>query len=481
MYKRQADDCIQSLRLYRSTPQSGGITLPVLDTWDESIIPNVLDHRGIASDIAWAADEKCLSVQMFDVQISVCRSVGLASIIQALALKAVKIIGTGRGVPSVDSTSLMANRECAIARALRGGFRPATLRDEFAEFQSLYNHCPPLKGGSTSPRVNDTMGSAVQALLFYIRDELGEIGVFKGPFLNPILVSVFGSGGLWRPLTSTAELQLDLYVRLGRRPQRFFRILSLSAVDWTEDWSQDPLAGMPELPDWLLWTQGVEMRILADADRVVAGTSARVTVLLRNTTDRTLSDVSVSYSIHDSNDRVVQNGQLPSFDLLPNQTVLEPIDFPTNQEATEYVVLVSVGKGHGQIEQRYTIHASVPSLRVECMAKALQVDGPTPILFRGEIHTGEAPLQSVRCRIEVRSESDGTIVCQTESDLGPFTSTRATFSSDDFPPLTVSPDALSASGRMVLHALIVSETGEAVSTAESYPFFVMVRPIHDGR
>lgn len=149
-----------------------------------------------------------IEFRIFDAPLSVNKRIGIAMILQALALKARKM----SNVPDVGSQCLVTNREHAINRGLFGSFRidqiPQIKDKNFKEF---YVGKPPYK----------YLFEAVQGMLKFITPELKELKYiskksFKdtgglSPFLVPIFLSVFGNIDLAMIPFGDAEFQLLLY------------------------------------------------------------------------------------------------------------------------------------------------------------------------------------------------------------------------------------------------------------------------------
>ncbi|MHA2228098.1 MAG: hypothetical protein ACXABL_02745, partial [Candidatus Thorarchaeota archaeon] len=135
----------------------------------------------------------------------------MALLLQALALRAKRMLETGKIIPDVSANTLASNRESAISAGLWGPFRSGK-NEENLEFISAYNHSIDEEGRVNGSKKNRFMGDAVVSMLFLIREELEELNAIDNPFLQPLLVSIFGSEYV-EPKTTGADFQLDVYAK----------------------------------------------------------------------------------------------------------------------------------------------------------------------------------------------------------------------------------------------------------------------------
>ncbi|MEM3511883.1 MAG: glutamate-cysteine ligase family protein [Candidatus Jordarchaeales archaeon] len=203
-------DCIRDIRLKYNTSQVGPVDkdhyIPYLESLDRRFFDSVVmreppDDRYV--DVFPFTDYGTIEVRVFDSQFSVARRLALVALLQALALKAVKLTSNGGKVPNVSSSVLVENREKAILYALLGKF--FIDRGLQGRAASIYNASP-----SGSPYTK--LFEAVQGMFEYVREEVEALGFQE--YLEPFLVSVYGSKRL-EPPCSPADYLLYLYDSSG--------------------------------------------------------------------------------------------------------------------------------------------------------------------------------------------------------------------------------------------------------------------------
>ena len=86
-------------------------------------------------------------------------------------------------------------------------------------------------------------------------NELEELKAIDNPFLQPILISIFGSE-LVEPKTTGADFQLDVYAKSDMNMVVLLKQLSAITRECCTNWLYDPLDGTPKLPTWICWWKG---------------------------------------------------------------------------------------------------------------------------------------------------------------------------------------------------------------------------------
>ncbi|MEM1728717.1 MAG: glutamate-cysteine ligase family protein [Candidatus Jordarchaeales archaeon] len=203
-------DCVRDIRLKYNTSQMGPADkdhyIPYLESLDRRAFDSVVmreppDDRYV--DVFPFTDYGTIEVRVFDSQFSAARRLALVALLQALALKAVKLASKGVRVPRVSSSVVVENREKAILYGLMGKFFPDKgLKEKEASF---YNTSP-------SGEPYSKLFEAVRGMLKYVEEEVDELG-FQD-YLKPFLVSVYGSDKL-EPPCSPADYLLYLYSSSG--------------------------------------------------------------------------------------------------------------------------------------------------------------------------------------------------------------------------------------------------------------------------
>ncbi|MFW9880062.1 MAG: hypothetical protein ACFFG0_43865, partial [Candidatus Thorarchaeota archaeon] len=181
-------------------------------------------------------------------QISICRRIGIALLIQAMCYKARKLLENGTWVPDAGSETIATNREGAIERGLISIFRPAPSLSR----ESLAQYDPEFAEQYLGPQDQPVryMMQAVQRMFFYLKDELKELGFLYSPFMKPILQSVFGSVSYAEPPITEAEYQLSLYdykLKNGEDPSILYDLIYFT-IQYCQDPLNNPLTGVLTLP-----------------------------------------------------------------------------------------------------------------------------------------------------------------------------------------------------------------------------------------
>lgn len=188
-----------------------------------------------------------IELRISDAQISICRRIGVALLIQALCYKARKLLKQGVWVPDVGSETIILNRKAAIERGLISLFRPKNITRDF-----LSQYDPEFAKQYLGPEDNPVkyMMQAVQRMFFYIKEELNDLGFLYSPFLKPLLQSVFGNVSYAEPPITEAEYQLSLYdykVKNGEEPNILYDLIYFT-IQYCQDPLNNPLTGVLTLP-----------------------------------------------------------------------------------------------------------------------------------------------------------------------------------------------------------------------------------------
>jgi len=253
-----APNCVRSLRLkYNTTMLSNNDPkhfIPYITSADQKTISYFLGviqkaslEDGRFQDVFPFTDWGTIEVRISDAQISICRRIGIALLIQTMCYKARKLLAKGVWVPDAGSETIAYNRKTSIERGLISLFRPINLTrahlaqydKEFAE-QYLGPENQPIR----------YMMQAVQRMFFYLKDELKELGFLYSPFMKPILQSVFGNVSYAEPPITEAEYQLSLYdykVKSGENPNILYDLIYFT-IQYCQDPLNNPLTGTLALP-----------------------------------------------------------------------------------------------------------------------------------------------------------------------------------------------------------------------------------------
>jgi hypothetical protein len=254
-----APNCVRSLRLkYNTTMLSNNDPkhyIPYMTATDQNaqnqflqIVQKASLEDGRFQDVFPFTDWGTIEVRISDAQISICRRIGIALLIQAMCYKARMLLEKGTWVPDAGSETIATNREGAIERGLISIFRPApTLTRE-----SLAQYDPEFAEQYLGPENQPVryMTQAVQRMFFYLKDSLKDLGFLYSPFLKPLLQSVFGDVSYAKPPITEAEYQLSLYnykLSQGEDPS-ILNDLIYFTIEYSKDPLTHPLTGTLTLP-----------------------------------------------------------------------------------------------------------------------------------------------------------------------------------------------------------------------------------------
>jgi hypothetical protein len=469
----RAPKCKRSIRLYRNTTQMG-------PTNEFEMIPyiRVADKDGFAKHVnrSYARMVDCypftdygtIELRIFDTQLSIPRRIGLALILQALALKAKRMVERGEIIPDVGAKFLSANRASAVAAGLWGSFKPS---DESDEFLTNYNYQVADNGVTDKARRNRYLGDAVISMLYLIRDELDELKVVENPFMQALLVSVFGSE-FTRPKTTEADFQLDVYAKSDFNMVVLLKRLAEVTRECSTNWLYDPIEGTPHLPAWLCWWKGLEPEVIIDTDRTFAGQEAAFTILLRNRTGRNLESLTVKYSVEDSLRNIVDSNLLTIDSIETGEIHVSRIAFATRKDTTAYNVIVEVGFTGRLINLTSTINMYWMSASIRPGTTTQFADGKTPVLFNGEIETNYPSNSFVNCQVNILAPNLERVIIGTTEILKVEAGEVTTLESSRFPPLVIPPDISEGVERCVLQMRLLNESGIEIAEGASKPFYV---------
>lgn len=254
-----APNCVRSLRLKNNTTMLSNNDpkhfIPYLTATDQNaqnyfleVVQKASLEDGRFQDVFPFTDWGTIEIRISDAQISICRRIGIAMLIQTLCYKARKLLERETWVPDVGSETIAANRKNAIERGLISLFKPApNLTREF-----LAKYDPDFAEQYLGPENQPVryMTQAVQRMFFYLKDELLELGFLYSPFLKPLLQSVFGDVSYAKPPITEAEYQLSLYdykIKNGEDPNILYDLIYFT-IEYCQDPLNNPLTGTLTLP-----------------------------------------------------------------------------------------------------------------------------------------------------------------------------------------------------------------------------------------
>lgn len=473
--KMRAPKCKRSIRLVKNTTQLG-------PTNEFEFIPYLLgpDVEGFAQhvnrsyarmvDLYPFTRLKTIELRVSDTQLSVPRRIGVALLLQTLALKAKKMIEAGETIPDVGADALAVNRESAVDAGLWGPFR-ASKADPASDYIRSYNMYIDDDGSPNSKKRNRFLGDAVVSMLYLVRDELEELDVIDNPFIQPLLVSIFGSE-FSAPRTTEADFQLDVYAKSDLNLVVLLRKLTEITRECCINWLYDPLEGTPQLPTWLCWWKGIEPEIVTAKERIFSGQKAHVSVSIRNALPRPVQDLTFIYSIEDSDRSLVERNVIPIPRIDPGEINIQHLEFNTSKGVPAYNILVSVGLGGREIHVTGSIQTFWTKSSIRPTTTTIFADGATQIPFSGEIETSYPDTEFLAAKVSVLSPMREKVLAEVKQPLSVEPGGLIAFKNTDFPPLVVPDDLSEGVERCVLRIVLTDSEGEEVTTGMSRPFYI---------
>ncbi len=381
--KLQAPGCVRSVRLQLNVRQLGPDDpqhyIPHLKSLDEEFFEKTIGRTPARMcDMYPFTKYGTVEARFFDCQISVIRKIALAALLQAIALKAKKLLETKEEIPEIDSETLIKNRRSAIRWGLTGPFfKPKDLElivKRHPDFARMYffDH----KSGGKEPvkRLVD----AVKNMFLFLREELEELGVLKSEYLNPLLVSVYGdvAGKVTAPMT-TADYQLEKFFEFGEDIESLSRELQIIADQTCNNIWSDPLSGTPNLQEIIMVP--VSLEVALDTPVVFEGQPVTCRVFVENKGDEPLRDLTLRCIVTSQSGEEVLEEEF-ALDLLePGEKRVGEVEFETEAGISQYTLSAELMISSELIT---TDKLAIPVYRVNCKSDLIaQVDG---VIVTGE-------------------------------------------------------------------------------------------------
>jgi len=473
--KTRAPKCKRSIRLFHNTTQLGPTNefelIPYLEKPDvEGFARHVNRSYARMVDLYPFTRLNTIELRVTDTQLSVSRRIGVALLLQALALKAKKLIETGHEIPDVGADALAANREAVVEAGLWAPFRPSRIKPE-SDFIKIYNKQINDDGTLNEKKRNRFFGDAVNSMLFFIREELEELDIIDNPFMQPLLVSIYGSEFV-EAKTTGADFQLDVYAKSDLNLVVLLRKLSEITRECCINWLYDPLEGTPQLPTWLCWWKGIEPEIITEKERIFAGQKAHVSLSIRNVLEKPVEDLTLTYTIEDSDRHVIERKLIPISKIGSGEIYIEHLEFDTSKGIPAYNILAAVGLSGQEIHVSGTIQTFWTKASIRPNTTTIFADGATQIPFSGDIETSYPDSEFLAVKVTVLSPMREKILAEVEKPLSVEPGGVISFKNQDFPPLVVPDDLSEGVERCVLKISLTDSEGEEVTASTSKPFYI---------
>ncbi len=471
----RAPRCKRSIRLTKNTTQMGPTNefelIPFLETADKELFARHVNRSPPRMvDIYPFTDYGTIELRIFDTQLSVPRRIGLAILLQALALKTKKMLENGERVIDVGAKILAANREAAIEAGLWGPFRP-TDTTESDEFGNSYN-MQLLDDGTYNKKLrNRFLADAVASMLFFIRDELEELEAIENAFLQPLLLSVFGSEFV-KPRTTGADFQLQVYARSDMNMVVLMKELESITRECCTNWLYDPLEGTPNLPTWLCWWKGIEPEIVTETERVFAGQEAQFLISIKNALERSATNLSVSYRVEDSSRHLIEHNVVSIPEVEPGEIFVKSVSFETQKDVSAYNIFVEIIIAGKSIKLSNTINTFWIRATIRPRTTTQFVDGKSPVLYNGEIDTNYPRETRLNAKISVYVPGTEMLLASSESELKVSGSSPLIFDETSFPSLIIPSADTQGVERCLITLNIIDDKNKEVTLGTSRPFYI---------
>lgn len=473
--KTRAPKCKRSIRLVNNTTQLGPTNefefIPYLTKPDvEGFARHVNRSYARMVDLYPFTRLDTVELRVSDTQLSVSRRIAVALLLQALALKAKRMVDGGHEIPDVGAQSLAANRESAVEAGLWGPFRPSTINQD-SEFTKIYNMQIKDDGTIREKKRNRFLGDAVNSMLYFIREELEELDIVDNAFMQPLLVSIYGSEFV-DAKTTGADFQLDVYAKSELNLVVLLRKLSEITRECCINWIYDPLEGTPQLPTWLCWWKGIEPEIVTDKGRIFAGQRAHLSITIRNALEKSVEDLILTYTIEDADRHVVERKLFPISKIESGEIFIEHIEFDTEKGIPAYNILAVVGLAGQEIHVTGSIQTFWTKSSIRPTTTTIFADGATQIPFSGEIETSFPESEFLAVKVSVLSPAREKVLAEVEQPMSVEAGGVISFKSNEFPPLVVPDDFSEGVERCVLKISLTDSEGEEVTANTSKPFYI---------
>ncbi len=475
----RAPRCIRSIRLQRNCAQLGPCSdreyIPyMVRESPEEFAHSVNRDPPRMVDMYPFTDYGTIELRCVDTQLSIPRRIGIAAIIQAIALKASKLYKAGKQIPDVGKKSIISNRERAVSAGLWGRFeKPENLEKIDPEFAAYYSYKIGADGRPDTSKVNRYLADAVEGLIAYIKDELDELDLIDNEFLQPLFVSVFGSSTV-EPRTTTADFQLIEYYATGNNVKALLRKLVNITEDCSTNWLYDPLSGIPHLPGWLRWWTEINVDIDLKTPTVFTGNDVLFTVKINNGSTISLSNVAVQISVQNGEKETVFSDTIPVGNIPAGEIVPVERSFSTHDGSSSYVILAVAKIGTREIK----FQRSVNTYRVKCSIKP-EVDHIIPkmktlIPFKASIWTNYPEDQNIIAEIKCITSS-GELLAEDKFKFVLPKEGKEVFDHEKLNKIKISPEDSVGLKRCHLELYVKDEFGNIFTQTRSDNFYVSFR------
>ncbi|MHA1288674.1 MAG: hypothetical protein ACTSPB_14815, partial [Candidatus Thorarchaeota archaeon] len=182
--------------------------------------------------------------------------------------------------------------------------------------------------------------------------------------------------------------------------------------------------------------------------------------------------MSVTYSVEDSDRKVVDNNILAIPSIEAGEIYVSTATFSTRKNTSAYNVIAEVGFAGRQINLASTINMYWMKASIKPGTTTQFADGKTPVLFKSEIETNYPTNSLVTCDIRLLAPSIEKVITDLTGTFEIEGGEVTVIDSTRFPPLLIPPDAAEGVERCVLQMRLLNEDGYEIAECASKPFYV---------
>ncbi|MEQ9714392.1 MAG: glutamate-cysteine ligase family protein [Candidatus Asgardarchaeum sp.] len=474
-----APNCIRSIRLLKNDHQLGPSShlhyVPYLKSPDINYFVETTGrrkHGGRLVDLYPFTIHGTIEIRIFDTQYSISRMISLALLLEAIALKAKKIYQSKglSGIPSVSSEIIVKNREEAIQLGLQGMFHPdKNLEKKDPVFAKIYNY----KAGSNFSEENRFLNDAVIGLIYFIKEELEELGFFENPLTQPLLVTIFGSEKI-PPMYTPADYLLRAFIEHGRDGIKLLEIVEGILSKSCENLKYDPLQESPSLPIYLLPERAISLKIEAP-EIAFSNRTVPVSIRIINSSEKDFENLSLYCKIEDVFGNVIKSFTKHISILRKNEKALFLFEFFAGEEIKSYNIIAELKVKNAKIS--VTRIVSTYSLEARISTDIFAVEPDTPIDYHAELKNNSPVKINARIAIVVIDEEGRNILSSLERRITIPENSKIELTSRKLGPLVVENVPLELINKTCrLYLEVYDERGQKIASSKSGKIVILTIP-----
>lgn len=295
-----------------------------------------------------------IELRVFDAQASIQDRIGMAVLLQSMALKAKNLRDQGKKLPPVSSLSLVENRKRAIKKGGLLGLKKDGALEEGNWFNDIYQQ----KLAVNPEEKVSRLSHSIQNMFHFLKDEIREISP-KGTYLDSFLISVYsGDKMAVDPPLSQAQYLLYIYDSLCKRNLNNVKGENISLLEHMGGVGRrialskvfNPLVeafGAPNTPGFLRGEKvhaGIHL-----PPTQFKGQDCLVSMKIKNTTSEALSGLRYQLKVDSSLGETVYEKQDSLGTLEPGQEGFVTIPIKPQEGATYFQISGDISSNEGTI------------------------------------------------------------------------------------------------------------------------------------